>query len=67
MSLWGGGVMEYLTFGSKISLGETLYRGAKLGASLVIVGAAIIGLTMVAGVAALCGHRDFYKKASAWK
>lgn len=59
--------MEYLTFRSKISLCEILYWGANLAVSLVIVGAAIIGLTMAAGVAALCGHRDFYKKASAWK
>lgn len=57
--------MEYLIFRSKISLSEILSRGANLGASLVIVGAAIIGLTMAAGVAALCGPRDFYKKSSA--
>ncbi len=62
----GGEVMKYLSFGSKISLGEMLYRGANLGASLVIVGAAIIGLAMVACVAVLCGPKDFYK-TSAWK
>jgi hypothetical protein len=59
--------MKYLNFGSKISLGEMLYRGATLGGSLIIVGAALIGLTMAAGVAGLCGPRDCYKKTSAWK
>jgi len=51
--------MKYLTFGSMISLGEVLCRGTKLLISMVILGVAIIGLTIASGVVVLCGPRKF--------